>query len=130
MIVSQNNSLVTHGEGDFDSIRTIEKAHIIISAIMLASALFWWPTYSVVFGLAGGCTLSFLNFKFIRSIVNKITTGGDKRNGARYVIKLLITMAIVGTFIVALKVSTAAFLVGFSSMVLGIFYEGFKSLFV
>lgn len=129
MIASQNKNPDRESTADLSSIHTIEKAHIIICACMMAAGLFWWPTPQVLMGLAGGCIISFLNFRFIRSIVGKITTSGDKRHGARFMVKLLLMMILLGLLIFVLKVDTLAFLIGFSSMVLGIFFEAICSLF-
>lgn len=114
-------------------LRSIERTAIFISIASLVAALIFHPTTAIICGLFSGTLVAVLNFRFIRRLVSKMldegSLGGKSRNGLRFFVKMIILIAVVGALIFYIKVNPLAFIAGFSSIVLAIFYQGFKELF-
>ncbi|OGQ07753.1 MAG: hypothetical protein A3G32_03155 [Deltaproteobacteria bacterium RIFCSPLOWO2_12_FULL_40_28] len=126
------NQLSTFQGPEFWPIQTIERITIGISLVLLTLGLFLWPTMDVFGGLLGGTLVALINFRFIKKTVEKILVDDGKnksRNGLRFLVKMILLIAVVGTLLLVINVSALAFLCGFSSLVLAIFCEGVKSLF-
>lgn len=120
-------------EPELWSLKTIERATVVFAILFLVTSLYLWPSFSIAGGVVSGALVGFLNFKFLKKLVTRLldvenrTTQGS-RNGVNYFLKMIVLIAIVGTLLLGLQVNPVAFLVGFSSIVLAIFYEGLKSL--
>lgn len=118
---------------DDKGIYTIERAQIVISVLLTLAAIILWPTPKVWGGVFAGSIIAYLNFRLLRRVVKKIVATGHTEKPAvsalRFIVKMVGLFFIVGFLVLGAKVSTLALLVGFSSMVLAISYEGLKSLF-
>lgn len=114
------------------SVASIEKTSVIISLAALAGALFLYPTVSVIGGLVAGAIVGLVNFRLIQRLVVKLigeSEEGGSKNGLKFFAKIILLAAAVGILILVVKVSPLAFLVGFSSTVAAILFEGLKTLF-
>lgn len=118
---------------DDTRIRTIERAQIALSVLLIVAAIILWPTPKVWGGVLAGSIIAYLNFRLLRRVVTKLVATGHTEKPAvsalRFIVKMVGLFFIVGFLVLGAKVNSVALLVGFSSMVLAISYEGLKSLF-
>ncbi len=117
---------------DLWQIRTIEKAAVLIGIAMLATLLFLHPTTPVLAGLVSGIFAGLANFRFLQRLVATLLgeeTGNAGKNALRFAVKIILLLGFVAFMLFSFKVNVLSFVVGFSSIILGIFYEGLKSLF-
>ena len=114
------------------SVKTIERATLVIATIFVVAGSFFWPTTPVVGGLLSGAIVGYLNFRFLKRMVVRFLDAEDVvhhgKSGLRFFIKMMFLIAVVAGLILYVEVNPMAFLVGFSSFVLAIGYEGLKSI--
>ena len=125
------HSMPSH-ESELWSVKTIERATLIIATVFVVIGSYFWPTVPVVGGLIVGAVIGYLNFRFLKRMVGKfVDTQGvvpHGKSGFRFFIKMILLIAVVAALLLYIEVNPAAFLVGFSSFVLAIGYEGVKSM--
>lgn len=124
---------ITHAVGDRDawSVQRIERLTIYLSISAIAIALYLWPSFATIGGLVIGAAISLANFRLISRSVAKMFAENERasKNGLRYGIKVLALIALVGVLIIGFKMDAVAFVIGFSTLVVAIIYEGIRTLF-
>lgn len=113
-------------------VRTIERITILLTVVAMVGALFVSPTLAVFGGLISGTLVGLFILKLNEKLVSKIVSQdvqGQSGRGARFLIKLASFAIAIGFLLFYVKVSAAAFLVGFSTFVIATIYQGLKSLF-
>lgn len=114
------------------SIKTIERATVVIATIFVVVGSYFWPTAPVVLGLFSGAVVSYLNFRFLKRMVVRFLKAEDvvphRKSGLRFFVQMLLLIALVAGLLLYVEVEPVAFLVGFSSFVLAIGYEGIRSM--
>ena len=125
------SQITTQSDKDLWSIEGIEKTAVYLTIIALAAVLYFWFEWGAVLGLLAGSTIGVFNFRLIARAVNKMFADEESssKNGIRYGVKVLALIGIIGVLIIGVKVNAAAFLVGFSTIVLAMIFEGIKNLF-
>lgn len=124
--------MTQEGPQEFWSIRTIEKATIMTALLLLMGALYFKPTVPFVGGIVAGAVIGFFNFRLIRRFVIKLLAGEQEqlyKKGFFFVLKAVLLMGAVGFLIMGAKVDAVAFVLGFSAIIVGIFYEGLRAAF-
>ena len=116
---------------DNQSIQTIERAQITLSVLFILTSFILWPTPQGWGGVLAGAVIAYFNFRILRRVVSKLVSAGETEkpavSGFRFLVKMIGLMIIVGFLILKVEVDAMALLVGFSSIVMAIFYEGIKS---
>lgn len=115
------------------SLKNVEVASIIFASLFLIGGVIVSPTLPVLLGLGAGGFLSIVNFWLLRRVVVKMldaASEGRKTSGmGRFLIKMILLIAVVALLLVYASVDPIAFTIGFSSIVLGILVVGIKSIF-
>lgn len=115
------------------SLKNVEVASVIFALLFLIGGLILKPSVPVLLGLGAGGFLSIINFRLLRRVVVKMldaASDGRKTSGmGRFLIKMILLIALVVLLLVYVSVDPIAFTIGFSSIVLGILVVGIRSIF-
>jgi hypothetical protein len=104
---------------------SIEKRSAQILALFLLASL-WFQSWPISLGLVLGGGVALLNFRWLWRIMEKYLFENKKHYGLQILLKFLALLG--GLFLIIRygKVNPAAFLVGLSTLVLGIFWEAIR----
>ncbi len=117
---------------DFWSIKSILRATVVISILMLGAAFYFRPIPSFVGGVFSGSAVGLVNFVLLRRFVVKLVSADQAevaKRGLFYVAKVVLLIALIGFLIIKMQMDAMGFAIGFSAIVLGIFFEGFRAVF-
>ena len=100
----------------------IEKrsAHFLI---LLLLASLWFQSCSISLGLILGGGVAILNFRWLWRIVEKVLFEQKKFYGIQALIKFILLVVVVFLILRYLRVNPVAFVVGISTLVVGILFE-------
>jgi ABC-type multidrug transport system fused ATPase/permease subunit len=101
---------------------SIEKRSAQILALFLLASL-WFHSGPILLGLILGGAVSILNFRWLWRIVEKLLFEQKKFYGLEALMKFIVLVAVVSFILLYLQVHPIAFLVGISTLVLGILFE-------
>jgi len=101
---------------------SIEKRSAQILALFLLASL-WFHSESVLLGLILGGAVSILNFRWLWRIVEKVLFERKKSYGLQALIRFIVLGFAVGFILLYVQVHPIAFLVGISTLLLGILFE-------
>jgi Ca2+/Na+ antiporter len=102
----------------------IEKRSAQILALFLLASL-WFQNWSISWGLILGGGVALLNFRWLWQIMEKLVFEEKRHYVLQVLIKFLILALVLFLVIRYGRVNPVAFLVGLSTLVLGIFFEVF-----
>jgi len=101
---------------------SIEKRSAQILVLFLLASL-WFHSESVLLGLILGGAVSILNFRWLWRIVEKVLFERKKFYGLQALIRFIVLGLAVSFILLYVQVHPIAFLVGISTLVLGILFE-------
>jgi hypothetical protein len=101
---------------------SIEKRSAQILALFLLASL-WLHSGSVLLGLVLGGAVSILNFRWLWRIVEKVLFERKKFYGLQALMRFIVLGCAVSFILLYVQVHPIAFLVGISTVVLGILFE-------
>ena len=101
---------------------SIEKRSGQILALLLLASL-WFQSWSISLGLILGGGVALLNFHWLWRIMQKYLLEKKRYYGIQVLIKFLALLGVLFLIVRYGKVNPAAFLVGLSTLVMGIFLE-------
>ncbi len=120
-------------EEEFWSLKTIERATMLFSLLALMGVLYLHPTPPMILGIVSGALIGFFNFRLLRRFVQKLLiqspTSKLAKKGIVFFIKMILLIGLVAFLILGAQVNPIAFIIGFSCVVLAIFYEGLRVIF-
>ena len=101
---------------------SIEKRSAQILVLFLLASL-WFQSWPISLGLILGGAVALLNFRWLWRIMERYLLENKKHYAAQILLKFLAVLG--GLFLIIRygKIDPPAFLVGLSTLVLGIFYE-------
>ena len=101
---------------------SIEKRSAQILVLFLLASL-WFHSGSVLLGLLLGGVVSILNFRWLWRIVEKVLFERKESYGLQALIRFIVLGFAVSFILLYVRVHPIAFLVGTSTLVLGILFE-------
>ena len=101
---------------------SIEKRSAQILVLFLLASL-WFHSGPILLGLILGGAVSILNFRWLWRIVEKLLFEQKKFYGLEALMKFIVLVSVVSFVLLYLQVHPIAFLVGISTLVLGILFE-------
>jgi len=101
---------------------SIEKRSAQILVLFLLASL-WFHSESVLLGLILGGAVSILNFRWLWRIVEKVLFERKKFYGLQALIRFIVLGCAVSFILLYVQVHPIAFLLGISTLVLGIVFE-------
>jgi len=104
---------------------SVEKRTLQILALLLLGSL-GFQSWSISLGVILGGAIALLNFRWLWQIMERIFFAGRKIYGIQILVKFLALLLAIFLIVRFVKVHPVAFLVGLSSLVLGIFWEVFR----
>jgi len=103
----------------------IEKRSVQLLLLLLLASL-WFQDWSISLGLILGGGVAILNFRWLWRIVEKVLFEQKKFYGIQVLMKFILVGVLVFFILRYLAVNPIAFIVGLSSLVLGILFEVFR----
>jgi hypothetical protein len=94
--------------------------------ILLLLASLWFQSWSISLGLILGGGVAILNFHWLWRIVEKVLFEQNKFYGIQALIKFILLVFAVFLILRYIAVNPIAFIVGVSTLVVGILFEGFR----
>jgi hypothetical protein len=121
----KSNLPLLSGHQEAQKLVSIEKRSAQILAVLLLASL-WFQSWAVSLGLILGGGIALLNFRWLWRIMGKILFERKKYYALQALIKFLALL--LGLFLILRygKVNPVAFLLGTSTLVMGIFFEGIR----
>jgi hypothetical protein len=101
---------------------SVEKRSAQILVLFLLASL-WFQSGSIFLGLILGGAVSILNFRWLWRIVKKMLFERKKFYGLLALVKFIVLVFVVSFILLYVHVHPIAFLVGLSTLVLGILFE-------
>ena len=101
---------------------SVEKRSAQILVLFLLASL-WFHSGPILLGLILGGVVSILNFRWLWRIVEKLLFEQKKFYGLEALMKFIVLVSVVSFVLLYLQVHPIAFLVGISTLVLGILFE-------
>jgi len=103
----------------------IEKRSAQILTLLLLASL-WFQSWSISLALILGGGVAILNFRWLWRIVEKVLFEQKKFYGIQALVKFILLVVVVFFILRYLAVNPIAFIVGISTLVLGILFEVFR----
>jgi ABC-type multidrug transport system fused ATPase/permease subunit len=100
----------------------IEKRSAQLLILLLLASL-WFQNWSISLGLILGAGVAILNFRWLWRIVEKVLFAQKKFYGIQALMKFILLVIVVFFILRYLAVNPIAFIVGISTLVVGIFFE-------
>jgi len=94
--------------------------------ILLLLASLWFQSWSISLGLIMGGGVAILNFRWLWRIVEKVLFEQNKLYGIQALVKFILLVFVVFLIFRYLAVNPIAFIVGVSTLVVGILFEAFR----
>ena len=110
---------------DTQKLVTIEKRSAQFLILLLLASL-WFQSGSVSLGLILGGGVAILNFRWLWRIVEKVLFEQKKFYGVQALGKFILLTIVVFLILRYIAVNPTAFIVGLSTLVVGIFFEVFR----
>lgn len=107
----------------------IQKTSLRVALIFMVGAFIFWPSVSIVAGVSLGAVIGMVNFYFLTKVILKLTSELTSHKGGwagLLMIKIATLLGVVAVVLIKLNIHPIAFAVGFSSVLVGIFYHGFN----
>lgn len=101
---------------------SIEKRSAQILVLFLLASL-WFHSGAILLGLILGGAVSILNFRWLWRIVEKVLFERKRFYGLQALVKFIVLVFVVSFILLYVPVHPIAFLVGISTLVLGILFE-------
>ncbi len=101
---------------------SIEKRSAKILVLFLLASL-WFQSWPISLGVVLGGAVALLNFRWLWRIMERYLLQNKKHYAAQILVKFLALLGGLFLIIRYAKIDPSAFLVGLSTLVLGIFYE-------
>ncbi len=111
--------------GETKKLIAIEKRSVQLLLLLLLASL-WFQDWSISLGLILGGGVAILNFRWLWRIVEKVLFEQKKFYGIQVLMKFILVGVLVFFILRYLAVNPIAFIVGLSSLVLGILFEVFR----
>jgi hypothetical protein len=118
----KSNLPVIAGRPETQTLISIEKRTAQILALFLLASL-WFQSWAISLGLLLGGGIALLNFRWLWRMMEKFLFEKKKYYGFQVLIRFLALL--LGLFLIIryVRVNPIAFLLGISSLVIGIFFE-------
>jgi len=101
---------------------SVEKRSAQILVLFLLASL-WFHSGPILLGLILGGVVSILNFRWLWRIVERLLFEQKKFYGLEALMKFIVLVSVVSFVLLYLQVHPIAFLVGISTLILGILFE-------
>ncbi len=111
--------------GETKKLIAIEKRSVQLLLLLLLASL-WFQDWSISLGLILGGGVAILNFRWLWRILEKVLFEQKKFYGIQVLMKFILVGVLVFFILRYLAVNPIAFIVGLSSLVLGILFEVFR----
>ncbi len=118
----ENKFPISARQRETRKLTSIEKRSAQILVLFLLVSL-WFHSGSVILGLILGGAVSILNFRWLSRIVEKVLFERKKFYGLQALIRFIVLGFAVSFILLYVQVHPIAFLVGISTLVLGILFE-------
>jgi len=111
--------------GETKKLIAIEKRSVQLLLLLLLASL-WFQDWSISLGLILGGGVAILNFRWLWRILEKVLFEQKKFYGIQVLMKFILVGVLVFFILRYLAVNPIAFIVGLSTLVLGILFEVFR----
>jgi hypothetical protein len=118
----ENNLQISARQRETRKLISIEKRSVQILVFFLVASL-WFQSGSILLGLILGGAVAILNFRWLWRIVEKVLFERRKMYGLQALMKFIVLVFAVSFILLYAQVHPIAFLVGISTLVLGILFE-------
>jgi len=111
--------------GETKKLIAIEKRSVQLLLLLLLASL-WFQDWSISLGLILGGGVAILNFRWLWRILEKVLFEQKKFYGIQVLMKFILVGILIFFILRYLAVNPIAFIVGLSTLVLGILFEVFR----
>ena len=109
-------------QGETRKLIAVEKRSAKILVLFLLASL-WFHSGSILLGLVLGGAVSILNFRWLWRIVEEVLFERNRFYGIQALMKFIVLVCAVSFILLYIQVHPIAFIVGISTLVLGILFE-------
>jgi ABC-type multidrug transport system fused ATPase/permease subunit len=118
----ENNFPISARQRETRKLISIEKRSAQILVLFLLASL-WFHSGSIILGLILGGAVSILNFRWLWRIMEKVLFERKKFYGLQALMKFIVLVFVVSFILLYVQVHPIAFIVGISTLVIGILFE-------
>jgi hypothetical protein len=118
----KNNLQISARQRETRTLISVEKRSVYILVFFLLASL-WFQSGSILLGLILGAAVAILNFRWLWRIGEKVLFERRKIHSLQALMKFIVLVFSVSFILLYAQVDPIAFLVGTSTLVLGILFE-------